>query len=267
MDPLRHLPELLRVAEQDDVARARPERERVGERHLPRLVDEQRVDDALHVFAREEPRGAGEQQHVLLRCGEVRLVPRRRHEVGLVQVALLQPAELEALLARRLLDLGDEVVDRLVARRRDADATAEAHQAHDQPRAGVGLPRSGRALDHEVATAEARDELLRRFEVVLRERRRERLADEDRLGCKVRVAAGEHRACETPQRGLLHPRVVRPARDQRRRERHVLERWAAPQRERARLLVERLDLPRRPAGRRVEDVAPRPEVVLLRREG
>ena len=66
VDPLRDLAELLRVAEQDDVARARPERERVGERHLPRLVDEERVDDALHVLAREEPGGAGEQQHVVV---------------------------------------------------------------------------------------------------------------------------------------------------------------------------------------------------------
>ena len=85
-------------------------------------------------------------------------------------------------LACGLLDLGDEVVDRLVARRGHADAAAEAHQVHDQPRAGVGLPRSGRALDHEVAAAEPRDELLRRLEVVLRQRRRERLADEQRPG-------------------------------------------------------------------------------------
>ena len=60
--------------------------------------------------------------------------------------------------------------------RGDADAPAELHQVDDQPRAGVGLPGAGRPLDHEVAAVEPGDELLRRLEVVLRERGRERLA-------------------------------------------------------------------------------------------
>ena len=64
VDPLRDLGELLRVAEQHDVPRRRPDRERVGERDLARLVDEERVDGAVHVLAREEPGGAGEEQHV-----------------------------------------------------------------------------------------------------------------------------------------------------------------------------------------------------------
>ena len=46
MRALRDLGELQRVAEQDDVARGRAHRQRVGERHLPRLVDHQRVDAA-----------------------------------------------------------------------------------------------------------------------------------------------------------------------------------------------------------------------------
>ena len=52
VDSLRDLPELLRVAEQHDVARARPERERVGERHLARLVDEERVESASSISSR-----------------------------------------------------------------------------------------------------------------------------------------------------------------------------------------------------------------------
>ena len=41
---LRHLRELHRVAEQHERLRARPERERVGERGLARLVDEEVVE-------------------------------------------------------------------------------------------------------------------------------------------------------------------------------------------------------------------------------
>src|SRR5207248_2723018 len=85
-----------------------------------------------------------EQKYVFVRLGEMRLVPRGRHERPVVRVALLQPAEREPLLARGRLDLGDEVVDRLMTRRRYADAPAETHQPDDQLRAGVGLAGSGR---------------------------------------------------------------------------------------------------------------------------
>ena len=53
-----HLRELLRIADEDDVARARRHRERVGERHLPGLVDEEIVERALVVGIGEKPRGA-----------------------------------------------------------------------------------------------------------------------------------------------------------------------------------------------------------------
>ena len=56
MRALDHLRELLRIADEDYVARARPHRERVGERHLPRLVDEEVVDRALVVGIGDEPR-------------------------------------------------------------------------------------------------------------------------------------------------------------------------------------------------------------------
>jgi hypothetical protein len=62
MNALGDLPKLLRITEQDDVPRAGPQCERVGQRHLTCLVDEQRVHDAFHIFPREQPRGAGEEQ-------------------------------------------------------------------------------------------------------------------------------------------------------------------------------------------------------------
>jgi hypothetical protein len=58
------LRELQRIAEQHDVARRRSHRERVGERHLPGLVDHERVDLAVERFVREQPCGSREQQDV-----------------------------------------------------------------------------------------------------------------------------------------------------------------------------------------------------------
>ena len=55
MDALRDLRELDRVAEQDERARAGAEREGVGERRLPCLVDEQVVERPVERPARQEP--------------------------------------------------------------------------------------------------------------------------------------------------------------------------------------------------------------------
>ena len=66
---LADLRELLRVAEQDEVAGAGGDGERVGERHLAGLVDQQDVDRRLHALAREQPRRAGDQQHVVGAAG------------------------------------------------------------------------------------------------------------------------------------------------------------------------------------------------------
>ena len=63
---LRDLRQLVRVAEEDEVARDRADRDRVGERHLARLVHEQRVEEALEVLAREEPRRARDELELLV---------------------------------------------------------------------------------------------------------------------------------------------------------------------------------------------------------
>ena len=54
--------ELLRVAEQDDAAGALGDGDRVGERHLAGLVDEEHVDGLVHVLARPQPGRAGVEQ-------------------------------------------------------------------------------------------------------------------------------------------------------------------------------------------------------------
>ena len=101
---LRDLRELVRVAEQDDVPRRRPDREHVRERDLPRLVDEQRVHVPVELLAREQERRAREQlqllvEHVVVRA---RAVDELVLVLGLRVAARLLPAlEREALLERR----------------------------------------------------------------------------------------------------------------------------------------------------------------------
>ena len=56
MRALRYVGELLRVAEQHEPAPGARDRQRVGERHLAGLVDEQHVDRPPHLLARPQPR-------------------------------------------------------------------------------------------------------------------------------------------------------------------------------------------------------------------
>jgi hypothetical protein len=80
-----------------------------------------------------------------------------------LRVAVLLPAaEREGLLARGCLDLLEELIDRLVTERGDADALPAAHQLDRHARAGERLARAGRALHEEVAAVERGRHLDRR---------------------------------------------------------------------------------------------------------
>ena len=104
---LRDLRQLVRVAEQDEVPRRVADRDDVRERDLARLVDDQRVDEAGEVLAREEPRRARDELELLVE--QVAPVVARIDELALeARVAaggLLAAPEAEALLARLPLDL------------------------------------------------------------------------------------------------------------------------------------------------------------------
>ena len=153
---LQHLAELLRVADEHDVVRAGRHRAGVGERDLAGLVDEEVVEPPVELGVGEEPGRAAEQLRVRgllvlvdvldLRAGVLRL--------GVAAARLLHPVEGEPELGRARLDLGQELVDRPVARRGDADRLARGEQAGDQPARRPRLARAGRALDHEVAPVE-----------------------------------------------------------------------------------------------------------------
>ena len=63
---LRDLRQLVRVAEQDEVARRMPDRDNVRKRDLPGLVHDQRVEEAGEVGAREEPRRARDELELVV---------------------------------------------------------------------------------------------------------------------------------------------------------------------------------------------------------
>src|SRR5207247_949417 len=143
MQALAHLRELQRVAEQDDRPRARPDRERVRERNLARLVDEDVVELLVELRTREQPGRPGDQ----LQPGVVEVVvvagalDERANVDGLRVAAarLLQPMEFDTGGRGDVLYLTEQVVDRLVRRRGDADALAAHDQMDDQPRARIRL--------------------------------------------------------------------------------------------------------------------------------
>ena len=133
---LRDLRQLVRVAEEHEVPRRGADGDRVGERELPALVHEERVHVLVELRAREEPGRPREQlelvvEHRVVRVGAV-------DEAVLVAplpASLLPAAELVAGLERGLLEIVQELVDRLVAEsavtptRRPACMSASAARA------------------------------------------------------------------------------------------------------------------------------------------
>ena len=176
MDALRHLRQLLRVAERARGCARRAHGDGVRQRHLAGFVDEQIVEPPLHPLAREEPRRAGDELRVcrlalLVLCRVLDEAAARKRRLVLV-AALLEPVERSrSRRARRDSTSCEQVVDRLVARRGDADALAGGDERHDQARAGPRLARTGRALDEQIAGVERSDERLLRGEIERLKRR------------------------------------------------------------------------------------------------
>ena len=104
----------------------------------------------------EEPGGAGEEEDLRARQGErghlgdVGDRAARIERLVVLGRRLLEAPEPEAFLARSLLHLGQQVVDRLVAGRGHPDTAAAAHELSDQPGARPRLARARGALDEEV---------------------------------------------------------------------------------------------------------------------
>jgi hypothetical protein len=62
MNALANLRQLLGISEQDDVSCGRSHRDRVGQRDLSRLIDEEVVQERVDALARELPRGPSDER-------------------------------------------------------------------------------------------------------------------------------------------------------------------------------------------------------------
>src|SRR5262249_40884731 len=161
-----------------------------------------------------DARSLGDQVVELGLAGDRRL---RVLAFGIAGARLLEAPEAEVLIARGLDDLVEQVVDGLVARRRDADAPAATHQLHGDPRPRPGLAGARRSLDEEVAAVERRGQLAQLVEVGRLDRRAWR--GEARPGSRqdvgqrrIATVAGNYRAREAGKRSSLLGGVVRPPR-------------------------------------------------------
>ena len=246
---------------------ARAHRERVGERDLAGLVDEEVVERrrrgrSSREAARPCRRASGASRQSSRVGRRSRSARPRRPTPGCRRSPSCSPRK--RARARRAastsssslwiaLWLVEATPTRLPAR----------EQARDQPARRPGLARAGRPLDHEVAAVERRAASAfissRSFVCTSPV---ERLAPQHRLERRVAAVAGEQRAAEPLERVLLRRRVVRPAGDQR------LAAAARPSSERPRLSTSRrasrssstISPARRP-GRRIERrAAPTPSL-------
>ena len=159
---LQRLVELLGIAEQHEVRGARRRGDRVRERHLAGLIDEQHVDAPDHVVSRPQPGGAAD--HVqravaeAVACRWVALEVDRLRVCEAVLARLLADRDLDAALVRDVGCLLEQFPDHLVAVRGNADTLSRRHEVDDHPRADRALSRSRRALDCEVALVEREHE-------------------------------------------------------------------------------------------------------------
>src|SRR5262249_34135858 len=153
---LRDLRQLVRIAEEHEVPRRMTDRDDVGERNLARLVHDQRVEEATEILASEEPRRAREALKLLVPqiTQEGARVDEPALDAGALAGWLLTAPEREASPPRLPLDSVEEVGDRLVAERRDADPPARAHELDRGLRTLPRLPRARRPLHEEMAAIE-----------------------------------------------------------------------------------------------------------------
>ena len=161
---LHHLVELLGVADEDDVSRRRcPSRARPARDTCPASSMKSVVERSRRASRPREKSQAVPADEV--RCRRTSARACRRSRCGRPsyrvlrlarRLGLLQAAEANAPLARgRVLDLVEQVVDRLVARRRRRRRACRARSGSRSSRPAVHvLPDARRPLDDEVAAVE-----------------------------------------------------------------------------------------------------------------
>ncbi len=75
---MRHLRQLIWISKEDEVPRRRSDRELVGECELAALIDEERVNVAVELLAREQEQCAGDQLRAAARRS-ARRCEKQRH--------------------------------------------------------------------------------------------------------------------------------------------------------------------------------------------
>jgi hypothetical protein len=170
MHGLRDLRELERITQEHEVLRRRGGGERIGQRQLTRLVDNEHVDGgSSHVGAGEQPRGA--RNEVVLALGAGRIVgdvgdaPKPR-VVGIGHLADGLERREVALVIEHLEDPLEQVVDGVVTHRRDAHPPTGADEAVDDVGAPVRLAGPRWPLDRDAASVEMPDPPTHRLQVV-----------------------------------------------------------------------------------------------------
>ena len=156
---LHRLRELLRITQQHQALRCVRDREHVGQRQLPGLVDDQDVDGLGESRAGEQPGRAGDDVD---RCRRAR--PRRPSAIRCTGCPARRTARARLPSARcrgrrrsrppRLDDRAEQVADDLVAEPGDADPLSLGHQPKDHARAGPGLAGAGRPLHRQHVAVE-----------------------------------------------------------------------------------------------------------------
>jgi hypothetical protein len=107
------------VANQDDVPRTNAHRRGIRKRDLSRLIDEQVIELLIEFLSREKPSGPGDQIVSALRRFAVvgRILDDRPVQKLLFVRRLLDTPEPEPTPCRDLLDLLQQLIDRLVRMR------------------------------------------------------------------------------------------------------------------------------------------------------
>ena len=279
---LRDLGELERIAEENQVAGGGAHRERVRQGDLAGLVQDEIVQRAVELLAGEEPGGAGEELDVGAGGLEGRVVVVGLDELAVVlglgiAGGLLEPLEAHAGLPRHFLDLGEQVVDGLVALGRDADTSPAGQQVHDDAGARPRLAGAGRPLDEEVARVQPERERLHRVQVGGLDRRaRSEPADagpfprEDGPEGLIAPVAGVDRFADAQDGRALRPGLDGAARDDRLRQGTRADLRTSEQTQDAdgaARIVDLDDVPGGPAGRRIVHLEPGPELVILEGKG
>ena len=154
MAALRRLRQLLRIAEQHELRRRAAHREHVGQRLLPRLVDEQHVDRVRHPLARPQPRGAGDHVELLVALPRRPSPSRCTRRCRPSSAGGPSPSAARAPTAPRLATASSRLPITAWLCAVMPTRLPRLHELDDQLRALGRLPRTGRALDGEVRRVE-----------------------------------------------------------------------------------------------------------------